>query len=247
MLALLKNHPFAVESYFDTSLVLTYAAPKETLSHLIPPCVALDTFQDRWAFLAVAMVSTKHLRPKGFPRSFGNDFILTGYRIFVRYTTSTGKRLRGLFVLRSETDKMKMVFLGNLFTHYHYVQTDIAFNSSERNLSVFSKKSKIDVWARKTDSSSSLPEHSPFSTWKEARRFAGPLPFTFTYQKEKKEVLIIEGVRENWTPGPVEVMRNQVGFISALGVSDLKLASAFVIKDITYMWKKGKADPWKSE
>jgi hypothetical protein len=51
-----------------------------------------------------------------------------------------------------------------------------------------------------------LPEGSPFADWKEARRFAGPLPFTFTYTAKKKQVLIIEGVRENWKPEPVRVI-----------------------------------------
>jgi hypothetical protein len=63
-----------------------------------------------------------------------------------------------------------------------------------------------------------LPEHSPFADWKEARRFAGPLPFTFTYNKDTKEVLFIEGVRQNWTPNPVKVSPNILATIcSCLG------------------------------
>ena len=46
----------------------------------------------------------------------------------------------------------------------------------------------------------------PFSDWKEARRFAGPLPFTFTYNPASKKVLVIEGVRENWKPAPLKVL-----------------------------------------
>ena len=57
MLAFLKDHPFAVEAYFEHSIVLTFAVPKEALSALIPDCLTLDTFQDQWAFIAMAMVS----------------------------------------------------------------------------------------------------------------------------------------------------------------------------------------------
>ena len=74
----LKNHPFAVEAFFESSLVLTFAVPKEKIRHLIPECLTLDTFNDHWAFIAVAMVDTKNLRPKGFPLFLGNDFFLTG-------------------------------------------------------------------------------------------------------------------------------------------------------------------------
>ena len=110
MLKLLKNHPFAVKAFFDSSLVLTFAVPKEELETIIPQCLSLDVYNKKWAFIAVAMVQTKDLRPKGFPKLFGNDFFLIGYRIFVRYTNAKGKRLRGLYIIKSETNKKKMEF-----------------------------------------------------------------------------------------------------------------------------------------
>src|SRR5882762_1499969 len=125
MFSFLKNHPFAVEAFFESSLVLTFAIPKEQIQHLIPECLELDTFDDKWAFIAVAMVQTRGLRPKGFPEMLGNDFFLIGYRVFVRYTNNVGKSLRGLYILKSETDRRKMEFFGNIFTHYNYTTTDI--------------------------------------------------------------------------------------------------------------------------
>src|SRR4051812_18629110 len=128
MLSALKNHPFAVEAFFKTSLVHTYAAPKEEIEHLIPHPLTLDTWQDKWAFVAIAMVQTKDLRPKGFPKFLGRDFILAGYRVFVRYRNSRGRNLRGLYILQSRTDSPLMTFGGNLFTHYNYATTDIEFH-----------------------------------------------------------------------------------------------------------------------
>jgi uncharacterized protein YqjF (DUF2071 family) len=244
MLSFLRDHPFAVESFFDTSLVLTFAIPKEALQPLIPECLHLDIFEDKWAFIAVAMVKTKALRPKGFPKFTGNDFILAGYRIFVRYVTSQGKRLRGLYIIRSETDKTKMAFLGNIFTHYNYQTTDISFEKENDIIRVTSRQSDLQVEIKKPTGEIMLPEHSPFRDWKEARRFAGPLPFTFTYNRKTKEVLIIEGVREAWTPRPVEVLKCNVGFVNGLGLKNVVLANAFVITDVPYYWKKGKKDVW---
>lgn len=244
VLAFLKNHPFAVEAFFDASLVLTYAVPKEQLQPFLPPPLQTDTFNDRWAFIAVAVVKTKALRPKGFPEIFGNDFVLTGYRIFVRYTTSSGKRLRGLYILKSETDKKKMAFFGNIFTHYHYGTTDIAFNQSSSHIKVRSLKSGLDIEVAIAEKAA-LPPGSPFADWKEARRFAGPLPFTFTYNEKKKQMLMIEGVREGWQPNPVDVARHEAAFIESLGLKDVVLANAFLIQHIPYHWKKGKLDSWK--
>lgn len=245
MLSFLKNHPFAVEAFFDSSTVLTFAIPKEQLQNLIPECLQLDTFQDKWAFVAVAMVQTKELRPKGFPKFMGNDFFLIGYRVFVRYTSNKGKNLRGLYILKSETDKKKMEFMGNIFTHYNYTTTDINQSETDGTNELSSLKSNFKLTLDPTEKEISLPENSPFADWKEARRYAGPLPFTFTYNQETKEVLIIEGVRQNWTPNPVKVIDYKFEFLDTLKLQNPILANAFVIRNIPYQWKKGKIELWK--
>ena len=245
MLSFLKNHPFAVEAFFESSLVLTYAVPKEELRGMIPECLALDTFDDKWAFVAVAMVKTKDLKPVGFPGFTGNDFNLVGYRIFVRYITRQGKRLRGLYILGSETNKRKMSFFGNIFTHYNYKTTDLDISTQGSVLSVTSARSGLDVAVKLNNERPPLPPRSPFKDWKEARHYAGPLPFTFTYQQKTKEVLIIEGVREHWEPTPVEVIRGNVEFVNSLPLKGLVLANAFIVRDIPYQWEKGRLERWK--
>ena len=245
MLSFLKNHPFPVNAYFKSSHVLTFAVPKAQLEHLIPECLELDTFDDKWGFVAVAMVQTKHLRPKGFPRFMGNDFFLIGYRIFVRFKNSRGKKLRGLYILKSETDKRKMQFFGNIFTHYKYTTTDITKIETDKSLEIRSKKSNFHLQLSKVIEEVGLPKNSPFSEWKEARRFAGPLPFTFTYNNETKEVLVIEGVRQNWKPSPINVIDYKFEFINSMGFQGAVLANAFVINDIPYSWKSGKIKSWK--
>lgn len=245
MLSFLKNHPFAVEAFFESSLVLTFAVPKEQLQNLIPECLQLDTYLDKWGFIAIAMVQTKELRPKGFPKFMGNNFFLIGYRVFVRYTTSAGKNYRGLYILKSETDKKKIEMMGNIFTHYNYTTTDISQIETELVKTISSAKSNFTLHIDKLEENVSLPKHSPFADWKEARRFAGPLPFTFTFNNKKREVLIIEGVRQNWTPLPVKVIDYNFDFLKKLKLENPILANAFIIRNIPYYWKKGKIDQWK--
>jgi len=245
MFPTLKNHPFAVDAFFESSLVLIFAIPKAQLENLIPECLELDTFKDKWAFIAVAMVQTNNLRPSGTPKFMGNDFFLIGYRIFVRYTNKKGKRLRGLYILKSETDKQKMAFMGNIFTHYNYTSTDIALSKKGNHTEIKSNKSKFKIRVEQLDEGVKLPENSPFLDWKEARRFAGPLPFTFTYNKPKKEVLIIEGVRQNWKPKPIKVIDFDIDFIKSLELKHCVLANAFIIENIPYQWKKGKKESWR--
>lgn len=238
----LKNHPFAVEAYFESLVVLTFAVPKNELQNLIPAGLKLDTFQDKWAFLAIAMVQTSGLRPKGFPKFLGNDFFLIGYRIFVRYTSKAGKRLRGLYIIKSETDKKKMEFLGNIFTHYNYATTDIQQITKGNLRTIKSDQSNFQLTIEQTDDDVQLPENSPFTDWKDARKFAGPLPHTFTVNQKDNTILIILGLRQNWKPKPVKVRSFHFEFLNQLNLQDAVLANAFEIKNVHYHWEKGRIE-----
>ncbi|HEY2847306.1 MAG TPA: DUF2071 domain-containing protein, partial [Pyrinomonadaceae bacterium] len=194
----LKSHPFAVEAFFDSSLVVTYAIDAKRLDPYVPNCLSLDELRGS-AFLAVAIVQTRELRPAGWPKFLGQDFFLIGYRLFVRFESETGRSLRGLYILRSETNKRRMQFSGNLFTHYAYRTVDVQRASHDDETTIRSHKSGLAVTYRSgTQTDVELPSTSPFANWQEARKFAGPLPYTFTIEESKDRVLIIEGVRENW-------------------------------------------------
>lgn len=248
MFDFLKNHPFPVQAFFEYSLIFSFAVPKEELENKIPLCLELDTFKNiendkKYAFVAVAMVKTKELRPKGFPKFMGNDFFLIGYRIFVNYTDTKGKKLRGLYILKSETDKAKMQTLGGIFTQYKYSIIDIHTQKTNNELSIFS--TKTDFIAKvEFQENTDLPKNSPFKDWKEARRFAGPLPNTFTFNSKTNEVLIIKGVRQNWRPSPVKVLEYKIPFLEELNLKNPILANAFQIENIPYEWEKGRTEKW---
>lgn len=240
----LKNHPFAVQAYFKRSIVLTFAVPKVELLSLIPKKFELDLYQDHYGFVAVAMVEAKDLRPKGLPKIFGNDFLLIGYRIFVRYVNKEGRKMRGLYILKSETNKKKMIWLGNIFTNYKYAFTDLEIYNSENTTQVLSKNSKFEINLKSSSEEASLPQQSPFDDWKKARRFAGPMPYTFSYDSDRDAVLIVKGVRQNWMPSPIEVTDYSVGFLKQLKLKNVVLANAFEIKDVPYEWEKGYIEKW---
>jgi hypothetical protein len=246
MFNFLKNHPFSVVAHFEYSIVLTFAIPKEILQSHIPECLTLDVYDDKYAFVAVAMVQTNALRPKGFPKFWGNDFFLIGYRIFVRYTNEKGKKLRGLYILKSETDNKIMEYLGSVFTKYKYDTTDILIENNAENKIIKSSKSDFYVNILNQEIDVNLPPNSPFPDCAAARRFAGPLPFTFSYDKDSKQVLIVEGVREHWAQQPIEITDYHFPFLKEKGFSNAVLANAFVIKNIPYSWKKGKVETWKN-
>jgi len=241
----LKSHPFGVKAFFEKSTVLTFALPKAVLPKKLPNYLSLDVFKDEWAFVAIALVQTQGLRPSYFPNLLGHNFFLIGYRIFVRYKNLAGKNLRGLYILKSETDKKRMEYLGNIFTNYKYATTDIQQLDQSNYTTIFSQKSNFTVSIDKHKNEIILPQNSPFANWKEARRFAGPLPHTFTVDMDAKEVLIIKGIRQNWIPQPIEIREYHFDFFKDQGLENAVLASAFEIRNIPYRWEKGRVEKWK--
>lgn len=242
-LCLPRANPFAVNAWFDYSCTLTFAVPAEEIAARLPSCLSPDLFQDRWGFVAVAVVQTRKLRPAGLPAFLGHDFVLVGYRYFVRYRSASGRNLRGLYIVRSETDKPRMAVLGNFFTRYRYVKTGVRVERRDSCLDITAADTGLDI-SVDTGSGAALPEGSPFASWEEARRFSGPMPFTFTCERDKNRVLIVEGVRSDWKPRPVRVLRHRIPHLEQIGLGHAVLANAFVVENIPYHWKKGTAEPW---
>jgi len=240
----LNRHPFPVQAHFEKSLVLSFAFPTAALADRIPQCLELDTFDEKYAFVAVAMVKAQKLRPKGFPEMLGRDFTLIGYRIFVRYLGVDGRRLRGLYILRSETDRSAMKFLGGIFTQYRYHHLPIEWRSRPDGGESIRSGGGLQVESFAPQVDCPLPSGSPFSDWKVARRFAGPMPYTFSCDAETQEVIIVEGVRSAWSPVPVSVERWWIPFFEQSGLKHPRLANAFIVSDVPYQWRKGRVEPW---
>ncbi len=245
---LLRRHPVPIRAWFDHSLVLTYAYPAELLRPLLPPGLVLDEL-DGLGFLAVAMVQTRRLRPAFLPAAFGQDFFLAGYRIFARYRSASGRTLRGLRILRSDTNRRLMAAGGNLLTHYQYhvAQVECAEENGALGIRVRTPDGAADVEVRADLAAApeAPPAGSPFRDLAQARLYAGPLPFTFDYERETHSLVLIEGVRENWTPRPVSVEVGRMSFLERPPFDQARpvLANAFHVRDIDYAWKRGVVEP----
>jgi hypothetical protein len=250
MLHLLKRHPLRIKAHFQFSLVLAYAFDRAILTPLLPPGLELDTYEN-WGFLAIAMVQTRQLRPVFLPRCMGQDFFLTGYRIFVKHHLVQEKRtLRGLRILRSDTNRGLMAFFGNRLTHYNYRRARVRWvrNGDALDVDIRTPGGEADlhVTADLASRPAPLPDDSPFADLQAARYFAGPLPFTFDYEPHTHSIIRIKGVRENWNPQPVRVSVHEATFFRHPPFDRIerpRLANAFYIEDVPYQWQRGQREP----
>jgi hypothetical protein len=191
------------------------------------------------------MVQTERLRPASWPAATGVNFFLTGYRVFAKYRTRDGRTLRGLRILRSDTDRWLMVLAGNALTHYRYRHATVNWRMRDHQLHVRigtpRARADVDVIANLASCPARLPAESVFLNEHDARRFAGPLPYTFDYEAATNSIIRIEGVRQHWQPQLVDVDVRRVTYFDAPSFQGQtpRLVSAFYLHDVAYRWERG--------
>lgn len=236
MLHRLRRHPFAVSAHFRHSLVVAYAVPANALEPLLPPTLKPDRHGEL-GLVAAAFVQTEDMRPSFLPPALGLDFFLGGYRIFVRVAGRPS--LRGLYIIRSDTDHKLLTFLGNLFTSYRYRTVDVDSRREKGTLEIQIRPG-VQISADLSRRPGPLPPSSPFASLEDARRFAGPLPYTFHHEPETGQLLSVRGIRSSWNPEPVAVEVDELAFFSELFGDEATLANAFYVEDIDYRWERGR-------
>ena len=239
-----KRHPFSVSAHFDSCLVLAYALPRAKLQSLLAPGLELDVYEN-YGFVAVALVQTRELRPSFLPAALGQSFFLAGYRIFARYRSRAGRNLRGLQILRSDTDRPLMSVAGNLFTHYNYHRAVVNYQIVGQTLSVETRAPDVHLnVVADISGAASLPANSPLPDLETARRYAGPLPYTFDYERQTRSMILVKGIRKKWDPLPVKVeVRANTFFDDArFGGAKPLLANAFYLADVPYRWEAGRRE-----
>lgn len=243
----LRRHPVPIQAHFKDCLTLTYALPADVLRPLLSPELELETFNG-YEFVAVALVQTESLRPAGLPRALGQDFFLAGYRVFATCRVPDGRTLRGLRILRSDANRTGMVVGGNLLTHYNYHRCEAAIEAlpDRLRISVRTRDAGGDLDVTAVLGDARLPAGSPFESWQQARRFAGPLPFTFDVEQETQAIVAIEATRTNWRPAPITVDVRTLSFFAgpAFRACAPILAAAFHVRDVDYRWERGEVIAW---
>lgn len=242
----LRRHPIPIQAHLKDCVTLIHAWPADILRPLIPPGLELETVRG-YGFTAVALVCTEGLRPASLPRILGQDFILAGYRVFTTCRLPGGRRIRGLRILRSDANRTRMVVGGNLLTHYQYHRCHATLEVADGGVRyrVRTPDGGGDVELATRTASDTPPPGSPFRSWREARRFAGPLPFTLDYEPETDAVIAIQATRATWRPAPIDVDVRTLAFFDQAPFRGVKpiLAGAFQVGAIDYRWERGRRYP----
>jgi hypothetical protein len=133
-----------------------------------------------------------------------------------------------------------MVIFGNAFTRYRYRLADASCRLAGDKLEIQIRPG-VDVVADLASASAPLPEGSPFSDEREARRFAGPLPYTFHHEQETDSLVAVRGTRTGCEPRPAAVAVRELAFFASgpFADADATLANAFYVGGVDYRWERG--------
>jgi hypothetical protein len=142
-----------------------------------------------------------------------------------------------------------MVRLGNVFTHYGYrhAQVDVQNDATTLRVHVqtLAHEADISLTADLASAPAQLPATSPFRSMADARSFAGPLPYTFSYDERVQRMIVVRGLRTAWDPQPVRVTVERATFFdrAPFAGSGVRLANAFYVANVPYAWKAGTLEP----
>jgi uncharacterized protein YqjF (DUF2071 family) len=245
---LVRTHPLPMTARFRDLLVVTYAFPAPVLEPLIPSAFTLDRHQGH-GLVAIALVDMARLRPSALPTALGMDARFIGYRVFVRTTTAAGRPRRGLNVLRTNVDRWPVLAATRLLTRYRAAHASIRWRREGDRLQVQARS-----WRGRTDlhlvadlgqTPAQPPAGSPFSSWAQARPFAGPLPWTFAPDAAGEAAVAVKGVRDRWDPQPLAIEHADVALFHhpPFAAAAPRLAAAFHLHDLTYAWTAGAVEP----
>lgn len=106
------------------------------------------------------------------------------------------------------------------------------------------READVHVTADLASRPAPLPPGSPFRTLDDARTFAGPLPYTFSYDRHTRKMVVIKALRQVWDPHPVRVDVKEATYLerAPFAGADVRLANAFWVKDVPYTWKRGELE-----
>jgi len=142
------------------------------------------------------------------------DARFIGYRVFVRTITAVRRPRRGLKVLGTNVDRWPLLGATRLLTRYRSAHAHVHWQRQGDRLQVQARtrrgRTDLHVIADLGQTPAQPPADSPFSSWAQARPFAGPLPWTFAPDDSGEAPVVVKGVRDRWDPRPLHVEQADV-------------------------------------
>jgi uncharacterized protein YqjF (DUF2071 family) len=237
--------PFDTNTTWAEAVCVNVRLDPAALRPLVPPVFDLDLYGGR-AFVSLTASRLKDFGVGWLPRCLRMNFYQATYRAHVTFTDFRGRRLRGCYFVRSETNSPLMSLAANLLPEFraHRCGTCPILMARHGDHLVLTVDPREDAAGRVVlvlDTARplpALPPSSAFPTVRTAYDFLVDFYDAFAYHAETDEVLLLQIERGPWDVRVVEPVDYYLGYFSdgAFPAGSAELDSVFYFRDVPYRW-----------
>jgi len=120
----LKTLPIAYEGLLKRVRIVNFSVDKSEIALRIPKAIPLLIEKDK-AYISMADLQIRHMRPQGFPKAMSLNYRHVAFRVLVDDRAFHEGDAQGAYFLQSFCDKACLVCGGSLFTDYQLCQASI--------------------------------------------------------------------------------------------------------------------------
>ncbi|WP_125185487.1 DUF2071 domain-containing protein [Botryobacter ruber] len=220
---LLKKLPLTYTGELHQVCLVNFSVEKEEVLPYLPEGLQLRDYHGR-ALISLVNVQLRNMRPDFLPKALHFNYQHIGFRLLLddaRYSNGTAK---GIYFLRSFTDKPLLVQGGSWFTNYKLEKASLTNEAGAFELR------QHDHFLRYR-----LSESKPLQVNEELQQLVGALDRAYSYIG--KELVRVQIMRERW---PIEWVTCE-GFETNF-FQTARFEGAFRVREvIPYQWLPAKA------
>jgi hypothetical protein len=237
--------PFAANTTWAEAVCVNIRVDPSALRPLVPTVFDLDLY-DGWAFVSLAASRLKNFGVGRVPAALRSNFYQATYRAHVAYTDFLGRRRRGCYFVRSETNFTLMSLAANLLPEFraHRCATHpivMLEQDGQLVLTVDSGDDPAGTVVLVLDTGHPLPSMPPGSVFPSIRAaydYLVDFHDAFAFDPDADDVLVLQIDRGDWDIRVVEPVDYYLGYVSdgPFPAAAAELDSVFHFTDVAYRW-----------
>ena len=237
--------PFEANTIWAEAICVNVQIEPDALRPLIPTHFELDLYNDK-AFISLTASRLKDFGMGRIPRALRMNFYQSTYRAHVTFTDYRGRKMRGCYFVRSETNSHIMSLTANLlpeFKAHHCGTFPILMAHNGKHL-VFSVDSgddpagKVVLVLDDAHPLNAMPESSIFPTIQDSYDFIVDFYDDFSYDPDTDDVFILSIDRGDWDIRVLETVDCYLGYFEdgPFPAGSTKVDSVFYFRNTPYRW-----------
>jgi len=183
MISALKNIPITYQGELHDVRLVNFLVHPDEIQPLVPSTIPIRKFGDK-AMISMVNVRLKKMRPDFLPAGLDFNYEHIGFRLLIEDAPLNTGTNKGIYFIKSFTDKAWITWGGRYFTDYQLEQATISWTPQQFNLQQDNLYVSYSI-------SNQAPDPQP-----ELKEIIGQLDRAYSVQKEHLRMVQIQ--REKW-------------------------------------------------